>query len=62
MRILFLGDVIGRNARDEIIARLPDLRRTYRPDAVIVNAENAAHGFGITPRYAMIFTRPASIA
>ena len=50
MRILFLGDVIGRNARDEIAARLPDLRKTYKLDAVIINAENAAHGFGITPQ------------
>jgi metallophosphoesterase (TIGR00282 family) len=48
MRILFLGDVIGRNARDEIIARLPALRRDYKLDAVIVNAENAANGFGVT--------------
>ncbi len=48
MRVLFLGDVVGRNARDEIIARLPDLRKNYKLDAVIVNAENAANGFGIT--------------
>ena len=48
MRILFLGDIVGRNARDEIIARLPDLRKKYKRDAVIVNAENAANGFGIT--------------
>jgi hypothetical protein len=46
--VLFLGDVVGRNARDEIIARLPGLRKNYRLDAVIVNAENAASGFGIT--------------
>lgn len=48
MRILFLGDIVGRAARDEIIARLPDLKKTYAIDAVIVNGENAAHGFGIT--------------
>jgi metallophosphoesterase (TIGR00282 family) len=48
MRLLFLGDVIGRNARDEIIAQLPGLRTKYNLDAVIVNGENAAHGFGIT--------------
>jgi len=48
MKILFLGDVVGRNARDEIIAQLPELRRNYKLDAVIVNAENAANGFGIT--------------
>src|ERR1035437_199836 len=48
MRVLFLGDIIGRNALDEIIARLPELRKKYKLDAVIVNGENAAHGFGIT--------------
>lgn len=48
MRVLFFGDVIGRNARDEIIARLPDLRKNLKLDAVIVNGENAANGFGIT--------------
>ncbi|MFH1157839.1 MAG: TIGR00282 family metallophosphoesterase [Pseudomonadota bacterium] len=50
MRILFLGDVVGRGARDEIMARLPGLRGKYKLDAVIVNAENAAAGFGITAR------------
>src|ERR1700744_6524157 len=48
MRLLFLGDIVGRNARDEIIAQLPGLRQKYTLDAVIVNGENAAHGFGIT--------------
>ena len=48
MRILFLGDIVGRGARDEIAARLPSLRKDYRLDAVIANAENAAAGFGIT--------------
>lgn len=48
MRILFLGDIVGRGARDEIRARLPDIRRDYKLDAVIINAENAASGFGIT--------------
>lgn len=50
MRILFLGDVVGRAARDAIAAQLPALRESLRLDAVIVNAENAAHGFGITPQ------------
>jgi len=48
MRILFLGDIVGRDARDAITAQLPDLRRDYKLDAVIINAENAAHGFGVT--------------
>lgn len=50
MRVLFLGDIVGRGARDEIAARLPAWRKEHTLDAVIVNAENAAHGFGITPQ------------
>lgn len=48
MRILFLGDIVGRDARDAVTEQLPDIRRDYKIDAVIVNAENAAHGFGVT--------------
>jgi len=48
MRILFLGDIVGRDARDAVIAQLPAIRHDYKIDAVIVNAENAAHGFGVT--------------
>ncbi|MBI1215315.1 MAG: TIGR00282 family metallophosphoesterase [Alphaproteobacteria bacterium] len=48
MRILFLGDVVGRDARDMIIANMKDYRKALALDAVIVNAENAAHGFGVT--------------
>jgi len=47
MRILFLGDIVGRTGRDAVIARLPDLRRSLRIDLAIVNAENASHGFGL---------------
>src|SRR5207248_2700784 len=48
MKILFLGDIIGKPGRDAVIARLPELRRRLDLDFVIVNGENAAHGFGIT--------------
>jgi len=48
MRILFLGDVVGREGRDAVIAQVPVLRKSYKIDAVIVNVENAAHGFGVT--------------
>jgi metallophosphoesterase (TIGR00282 family) len=47
MRLLFLGDVVGRSGRDAVIARLPELRRRLDLDFVVVNGENAAHGFGI---------------
>ncbi|MCA3574279.1 MAG: TIGR00282 family metallophosphoesterase [Aestuariivirga sp.] len=48
MRLIFLGDVVGRAGRDAVARELPLLRERYRPDLVVVNGENAAHGFGIT--------------
>jgi metallophosphoesterase (TIGR00282 family) len=48
MRLLFLGDVVGRAGRRAVIDALPGLRRRYALDFVIVNGENAAGGFGIT--------------
>jgi metallophosphoesterase (TIGR00282 family) len=48
MRILFIGDVIGRPGRDVVGAELPNLREMLRLDFVIANAENIAGGFGIT--------------
>ena len=48
MRLIFLGDVVGKSGREALAAALPALRGRYRPDLVVVNGENAAHGFGIT--------------
>ena len=48
MRLLFLGDVVGRAGRKAVVDQLPGLIRRYRLDFVIVNGENAAGGFGIT--------------
>ncbi|MFM1815869.1 MAG: hypothetical protein RLZ98_2564 [Pseudomonadota bacterium] len=48
MRLLFLGDLVGRSGRNAAVDRLPELRRRYRLDFIVVNAENAAGGFGIT--------------
>ena len=48
MKILFLGDVVGRSGREAVIGRLPDLRKSLDLDFVVVNGENAAGGFGIT--------------
>ncbi len=48
MRLLFLGDLVGRAGREAVIARLPGLRADLRTDFVVVNGENAAGGFGIT--------------
>ncbi len=49
MRILFLGDVVGRVGRDSVVAALPGLRAALRVDCAIVNGENASHGFGLAP-------------
>ncbi len=48
MRLMFLGDVVGRAGRDAVCERLPAMREQFKPDLVVVNGENAAHGFGIT--------------
>ncbi|MTJ80135.1 MAG: YmdB family metallophosphoesterase [Telmatospirillum sp.] len=50
MRLLFGGDVLGRSGRDAVLEAVPDLRRRLQLDFVVVNGENAAHGFGITPK------------
>ena len=48
MRLLFLGDLVGRTGRKAVIDALPGLRKRYKLDFVVVNGENAAGGFGIT--------------
>jgi hypothetical protein len=48
MRLLFIGDVVGRSGRAAVLAHLPGLRRDWALDFVIVNGENSAGGFGIT--------------
>ena len=48
MRFAFFGDVVGRSGRDGLADHLPDLRRRLGLEFVIINAENAASGFGIT--------------
>src|SRR5262245_21870784 len=48
MRLLFLGDVVGRTGRQAVTAKLPELRDRYQLDFVVVNGENSAGGFGIT--------------
>jgi len=48
MRLLFLGDLVGRAGRGAVIAALPRLRAEWKLDFVAVNAENAAAGFGLT--------------
>jgi metallophosphoesterase (TIGR00282 family) len=49
VRLLLCGDVVGRSGRKILLEKLPELRSKLRLDATIVNGENAAGGFGITP-------------
>ena len=48
MRILFIGDIVGRSGRTIVLDRLPGLVAEWKLDLVVINGENAAGGFGIT--------------
>lgn len=50
MRLLFLGDVVGKSGRKSVFEELPNLRDQYSPDLVVLNGENAASGIGITEK------------
>ena len=54
MRILFLGDVMGRAGRAAVTERLPGLRRDWRLDFVVVNGENATNGAGLSEEHARL--------
>ena len=49
MKIVYCGDVVGRAGREAFRDNIKQLKEVYKPDVVIVNVENAAHGFGATP-------------
>ena len=59
MRILFMGDVVGRTGRETLGRQLPGLRHSLGIDLAIVNAENASHGFGLGPDMAERCSPPA---
>ncbi len=50
--ILFVGDIVGSLGKRTLLALLPGLRERLAPDFVVVNGENVAGGFGITPKIA----------
>lgn len=49
VKVIFIGDIIGRPGREAFEELLPTLHERYAPDVVVVNGENSAGGFGITP-------------
>lgn len=50
MNFLFIGDIIGKSGRETVKKVLPSLKKEYEIDITIANAENSAHGNGITKR------------
>src|SRR5579871_1387803 len=48
MRLLFIGDVVGRSGRAAVIQQAPLLRARWKLDFIVLNGENAAGGFGLT--------------
>jgi 2',3'-cyclic-nucleotide 2'-phosphodiesterase len=48
--LLFFGDIFGRSGRDAIGQHLPALKQKFAPDLIVANADNAAHGNGVTPK------------
>ena len=55
MNVVVLGDVVGRSGRDGVLKHLPRIRERLCPDFIVVNGENAAHGFGITRKICETF-------
>ena len=54
MKLLFLGDVMGRAGRRAIVEHLPRLREEWKLDFVVVNGENASNGMGLSGEHAKL--------
>lgn len=50
LKILFIPDVVGKIGRNAVSQELPKLKKKYKPDLIILNAENSAHGIGATQK------------
>ena len=50
LKILFFGDIVGKPGRRAITKLLPQLKTELRPDLIMANAENLAHGTGVTSK------------
>ena len=48
IKILFFGDIMGKIGRNALKEAIPELKKKYKPDLIVANAENLAHGKGIT--------------
>ena len=50
MKIVFIGDIVGRSGREALSKYLPQIKKDFTPDIIIANAENAAAGYGLTEK------------
>lgn len=50
LRLVMLGDIVGKPGKRVVEQQLPAIRQRHRPDLIVVNAENIAGGSGITPQ------------
>ncbi len=50
MKILFIGDIVGKPARDKVKESISSLKVKYSPDVIIANAENATGGYGLSKK------------
>ena len=53
MKIIFIGDIVGKSGREAIANNISLIKKKYNPDAIIVNAENAASGYGLSKKIAL---------
>ena len=53
MKIIFIGDIVGKNGRDAVINNITEIKNKFQPDIIICNAENAASGYGLTKKIAL---------
>ena len=53
MKIIFIGDIVGKSASDFVIKKIPELKEKYSSDLIIANGENAAGGYGLPKKIAI---------
>jgi len=53
MKIVFIGDIVGKNGRQALIKKIAEIRSQFQPDVFVCNAENAAAGYGLTKKIAL---------
>ena len=53
MKIIFIGDIVGKVGKETVINNILALKEQFKPDVIIANAENAAAGYGLTKKIAL---------